>query len=82
MRPWATLGARPPEPGASPVEARRFIRAMQVRMVAVAVAVLLVLVVLGLPSWILAGVGLSLLALVASIVTLTLAIRRDTGGDE
>ena len=77
MRPWATFGVRPPEPGASPVEARRFFRSMQVRTVGVAVPLLLVLVLLHLPSWVLAGVGLSILALLASIATLTAAIRRD-----
>ena len=77
MRPWMTLGVRPPEPGASPVEARRFVRAMQARTVGVALPLLLVLALLHFPSWILVGVGLSLLALLGSIVALTLAIRRD-----
>jgi hypothetical protein len=77
MRPWVTFGVRAPERGAPPAEARRFIRAMQLRTIAAAVAVLVVLVALRFPSWMLVGVGLSVLALLASIVTLTLAIRRD-----
>ncbi|MEA2311082.1 MAG: hypothetical protein QOE28_1050 [Solirubrobacteraceae bacterium] len=80
MYRWLTLGVRLPEPGASPTEARRFVRDMQLRMLLVAIPLLLVIVVEHLPSWLLAGCALSTLVLAGDAIWLTVVIRRDRDG--
>jgi hypothetical protein len=74
---WLTLGVRAPRAGAPRVEGRRFVRDMQLRVILATVPLVALAVAEGLPSWFLAGVGLSLVLLVATAVVLTASVRRE-----
>jgi len=74
---WATFGVRPPAPGSTKSVQRRFVRDMQLRSLPFSVLGLAVVIVVGLPAWLIILMAVTMVALVLDLVWLTVRILRD-----
>jgi hypothetical protein len=76
---WQTLGVEPPGPNPTRVQARRFVRDLQLRVLAMCLVAVVVVVLAGAPAWAIA-VGLAVVVLGAlDALYLTVSLRRAGG---
>jgi hypothetical protein len=76
MTSWQTLWVEPPPPGAPRADQRRFVRDLQLRVLAMCVVVLVVVLLVGAPTWVLAVALAGLVLGGLDALYLTIALRR------
>jgi hypothetical protein len=73
---WSLLGVKPPPPGSSRTDARRFVRDLQVRVAIVLAPLEVLLIAVGPPAWMLVVALGSYALLVLDAIYLTVRLRR------